>query len=39
VNEFAKQVQAFLNENPDADRQQVLSAAKECSCRKVKVMV
>lgn len=31
---FARNLQKFLDENPEADRQQVLSAAKECGCRK-----
>ena len=34
ANNFARDLQKFLDENPEADRQQVLSAAKECSCRK-----
>jgi uncharacterized protein YqkB len=39
ANEFARGVQAFLNANPEADRQQVLSAAKACGCSKPRALV
>jgi uncharacterized protein YqkB len=31
---FARKVKAFLDENPKADKQMVVSAAEDCSCRK-----
>lgn len=34
VNDFARRLHAWTNDNDVADRQQVLSAAKECRCRK-----
>ena len=35
ANDFARDVEVFLDVNPSADRQQVLSAAKSCECRRV----
>jgi hypothetical protein len=34
ADDFARRLQVFLADNPRADRQMVLSAAKECECRK-----
>ncbi len=34
ADEFARNLQKFLDKNQNADRQMVLSTARECSCRK-----
>lgn len=34
ADKFARDLQKFLDINPGADRQQVLSAARECPCRR-----
>ena len=35
ADEFSRKVKAFLDANPKADQQMVVSAAEDCSCRKL----